>query len=279
MKDSGRNVVLAIAALLLLGLAGMACDSGTDDGPGPPLPPVEGMTFDISAFQGGGKADKADDPAPGEKANFNNAALRVWWLNASIAARLVVPVLVFGWAASTEPVYDGGIWTWEISGGSGANASTAVLTGWFDTELREGIFLNLSMSITCPGCKVPTDNYVWYEGRFNTDGGNGHWQFYSPEIEGEDQALVRMEYEVTDATNKSLTITNNRIDGHEDAGDEISYSRADDQATIEVHDQSESLDYEAHWSISTTAGTLKVPGYNDGNEACWDAQHLNVDCR
>ncbi len=277
MRVSIKDVALLLGALALLGLAAMACDSG-DDGPGPPLPPVETMTFNISAFQGGGDAGKADDPAPGEKANFNNAAARVWWLNTSIATHLVVPVLVFGAAASTEPTYSSGIWTWQFSVGNGANTSTAVLTGWFDSELKEGIFLNLSMSITCPGCKTPVSDYVWYDGRFNTDGGDGHWQFYSPEIANDDQSLVRIEYDVTDASNKSLVFTNNRADAHEDAGDVISYIRAGDQATIEVHDQSDGLDYEAHWSITTTEGSLKVPGYNNGEEACWDAQHLNRAC-
>jgi hypothetical protein len=278
MSISGRYVAMVFGALVVLGLGVMACDSG-DDGPGPPLPSVETMTFNISAFQGGGKADKADEPVVGEKANFNNAAARVWWLNASIAAHLVVPVLVFAAAANTEPTWDSGVWTWEFSVGNGANTSTAVLSGWYDGDLKEGIFLNLAMAITCPGCKTPVTDYVWYDGRFNTDGGDGHWQFYNPDIENDDQSLVRIAYDYTDASNKVLELTNNRVDGHEDAGDIISYIVAGDQATIEVHDASEGLDYEAHWSIETTAGTFTVPGYNNGEEACWDAQHINIDCQ
>ena len=94
MRRPIRDLALILGALSVLGLAALACDSG-DDGPGPPLPPVETMTFNISAFQVGGDAAKAEEPAPGEKANFNNAAARVWWLNASITGHLVVPVLVY----------------------------------------------------------------------------------------------------------------------------------------------------------------------------------------
>ena len=97
-------------------------------------------------------------------------------------------------------------------------------------------------------------------------------------VGGKCKDLSLLGQDVTDASNKSLVFTNNRADAHEDAGDVISYIRAGDQATIEVHDQSDGLDYEAHWSITTTEGSLKVPGYNNGEEACWDAQHLNRAC-
>jgi len=279
MSNSSRYLALVLGALLVLGLAVMACDSGEEDTVGPPLPALETMTFNIQAFQGGGKADKADDPAPGEKANFNNAAARVWWLNASLAVRLVVPVLVFAAAINTQPIYEVGFWTWEISAGSGDSTYTAVLVGWYDGNLREGVHLNLEMAITCLSCAKPLDGFISYDGRFNTDGSDGHWQFYSTDIENDNQSLVRIDYDVIDDSNKTLTLTNNRVDGHEDAGDIITYSVAGDQASIEVSDKSEGLDYEAHWSISTTAGTLTVPGYNNGEEACWDAQHVNTDCQ
>ncbi len=278
-----RYLACAAAILMTLGVLALACDGGDEKEEGPPLPSAGTMTFDISAFQTEQQNQALEpgkaDGVPGEKANFNNAAFRVWWLNTSIAAHLAVPAAVLGAALYSGATWDGVLWTWEFSVTANGQTYKAVLTGWFDNNLKEGVFLNLSMAITCTACKTPLDDYVWYTGRFKADGGSGHWQFFSPEIATEDQSLVRIDYEIVDEEHKTLVFTNNRNDGHEDAGDVITYSRDGDAALVSVHDESEALEYEARWSISTTAGSLTVPGYNNGEEACWDENHLNVACQ
>lgn len=243
---------------------------------GPPLPPVSSMTMDISAFQSGKADGKADTTGP--KANFNNAAVRVWWLNASIVTALTVPAATLAAALTVEPVFEDGKWIYDFNVTSGGHTYQALLEGWFDGGLKEGIDLNISMTVTCTACKTPLQDFVFYTGKFDTDGTNGYWQFFNPEITAEDKTFVKVDYEILDDTHRTLTFTNNRTDGDAKAGDIITYSIDGDTAHVSVHVEEEGLEYDAEWSISTTAGWLEIPDYNDGNRACWDASHLNVDC-
>ena len=274
MKNNLMSYFL-IATLMMLSMACEPKDAG------PPLPPAESMKMDLSTFNQsaqnaltyGGKEDGA-----GEKSNFNNAALRVAWLNAAILLALTPPAAVFAIAVSVEPVFADGKWLWEYTHTASGKEYTARLTGWFDGNLKEGTWLNLAMHVTCPGCAVPTDNYLWYEGRFKIDGGEGYWQFYNPEITTDDQTFVRIDYSITDDTHKTLTFTNKRTDGHEDAADVILYARDGVILSVDVHDANEALDYNVTWSTETGEGSIEVPGYNEGNKACWDGGQLNAEC-
>jgi len=209
--------------------------------------------------------------------NFRAAAGRVGLLTGGLWLALVPPVAVFAVAVSQNPVFEDGQWIWDFSARSGGHRYGAVLTGWFDGGLREGTFLNLEMMVTCTSCRVPTENYVWYTGRFNTDGTDGAWTFFSPEIDNADQSFIEIAYDVTDDTHKSLTFTNIRVDGHEDAGDIIEYRRDGDMGRVSVHDASATEDYLAEWTILGD-GFLHVPGYNMGEPACWDENQVNTPC-
>jgi len=284
-KRTWQTLLVSAAMVLVgsLGLQGLGCDVGAEKEEGPTLPPASSMTLDVSAFGAEQESAALDlgkaDGAAGEKANFNAAALRVWWLNTAIAAHLVVPVALLGATVNSGAEFVDGTWVWELSLPYGKDFYDAKLTGWFESKEKDGVFLNLSMAVTCPTCKIPLDGYVWYTGEFNTDGGDGYWQFFSPEIAADDQSLVRIDYEIVDDTHRTLAFTNNREDGHETAGDIINYSLEGDSAAITVHDASAGLDYEVSWSVSTTAGSLTVPDYNNGAKACWDAAHLNSACQ
>jgi len=277
LKRVGSWLVL-VPAVVLLAVGAYNCDQG-DAEEGPPLPPQGTMTMEIDLFEQQGAALAFADPgkadgAAAEKSNFNNAAVRVWWLNAAIVAGLSGPVAVFGAALSVEPTYDAGVWTWDFT----LNQFQALLTAWFDGKGREGIFLNLEMQVTCPTCKVPTKDFVWYTGRFDTETGEGHWLFYNPEITAADQSFIKIEYSHTDETHKALVFTNVRTDGAPEAGDIVEYLRDGDDASVTVNDKSEALEYTAGWSVSTHAGYLQVPGYNNGEKACWDDKQLNAAC-
>lgn len=268
---------LVLAAGLLL----PACFQAEEEGP--PLPAKESMTIDLSIFETKHQAlfpGKADDPLDlvGERANFNNAAVRVGLLNGWVVAHLTGPALVWGTAMLAEPVWENGKWVWDFEATFLAKKYQSVLSAWYDGNLKEGVWLNLEMEVTCLACPVPTDNYLWYTGRFNTNGNEGYWLFNNPEIELEDQSHVRIDYEYEDTTHKSVTATNIRLDGHETANDEIVYEVDGDTAHVSVHDESDGLDYVVEWSITTMAGWVQVPGYNGGDKSCWDALLVNTDC-
>ncbi len=265
---SRRILLPAAAALLLVGTL-VACGGSEDAEQGPDLPPAESMAFDISLFATANK---------GQWANFNAAALRVWWLEASVGKALVVPAASLAAALSVNPTFEDGRWIWDFETTSGGKTYGAHLEGWFENGAREGASLNLEMSLTCSSCDPPLDNFLYYEGRYDIEDAAGYWQFYSPEVDGADKSLVRADWSVPDATHSTLDIVNNRTDGNPDAGDRITLTIDGDQVTLTVHDESEGLDYGAGWSSSTTAGWVQVPNYNDGQKACWDSAHVNVEC-
>ena len=262
------GVILAVSALSFLG----ACHKDE----GPPLPPVESMRLDLGQFPTAKQAVAAD------KANFGAAAGRVGLLNLALGVVLTPPRVVFAAALSAKPKLASGTWTWDFNASSDANQYHARLSAWYDGNASAGTFLNLEMKVTCTGCGVPTTDFVWYTGRFNTAGTDGSWQFFAPEIAQADQKLARIAYDVSSLTHRSLTFTNNRTDGNADAGDVIQYLRDGDLARVTVHDQVSpgggSLDYVIEWSVSAGTGSLTVPDYNGGQKACWDASQVNTAC-
>lgn len=267
--------LIALSAIAALAATMIACQATEE---GPELPPQESMNMDISAFSAGAKTDKADET--GSKKNFNQAALRVGWLNTSIVLALASPRLIFAAALSTEPTFADGKWTWSFSTGGAAQRFSATLTGWFEGQAKEGTTLELEMRVGCTGanCKLKETNFLWYTGHFELGKRTGFWQFYNPDITTDDKTFVHIDWQVTDASHKTLTFTNKRTDGHADAGDIIAYKREGDLLSVNVHDASDSLDYSAEIDVHTGAGWLKVPKYNGGAKACWDGSHDDAAC-
>ncbi len=285
----GRALCLAASTALLLGLLG--CEPKDEEKEGPPLPSIETMSVDLTPFTkkrqttGALEVDqKADDaaggsePAPtGEYAHFNNARFRVGALNTWLAAALVPPAIVFAVALTKDPVFEDGKWIWDFTAKNGDDELRSKLTGWFEGGTRTGIELNLEVMVTCTACKVPTKDFVWYTGKFNTAGTDGHWQFYNPEITQADKKTVRIGYDVRDE-DKTLSIQNLRSDGHENGGDVIEYKLEAGVLSISVRDESEKLDYKAAATVETGDGWLEVPLYNGGEKACWGGDQKNAEC-
>lgn len=276
-----RTVTLPTRLLALVLVAGLSASGCLATEEGPELPPVESMQLDLAAFTGALSADKADDPSDAgttSKANFQNAAFRVGLLNLAIGAALIPPTLVFAAAVNTQPRFEQGEWIWEYSVTAGGQTFAAHLTGWFEGHLRTGTTLELEMRVTCTGCAVPTEDFLWYAGSFDTAGAYGYWQFFHPEIAQDDQTFVRIDYVVSGDRERSLTFENLRSDGHPDAGDLIDYTLSGDLLTLLVHDASASLDYSAAADLATGEGWLQVPGYLGGAQACWDGEQYDVAC-
>jgi len=279
MSKRTYSYCLAVCLVAVLTFAGIGCLAPLEEGP--PLPSLATMQADFALFATAHQAlspGKADELEGNPKANFNNAALRVGLLNAWIAAAVSGPAFVWGTAMLADPVWENGKWTWDFEASWDQHKYASVLSAWFENNRKEGVWLDLEMEVTCTACKVPTDQYLWYTGTFNTDGNEGTWEFFNPQIALENQTFVTVDYKIDDPTHKELTFTNTRLDGHEDSGDVITYKLAGDIAHVSVHDESKGIDYTAEWSVTTTAGWLQVPDYNGGEKACWDAQRINMDC-
>ncbi|MFH0901832.1 MAG: hypothetical protein V2A73_14475 [Pseudomonadota bacterium] len=271
---AGRRLQTVVLAVVIGTLgAGGACRPADSDAP--ELPPADTMKMDMSfpADQGGALVS-----AENNRANYSNAAIRVFALNAAVLLALAPPAVALAAALNTVPAFEEGKWHWRFSATNGTIAYDSELTGWFEGNARTGAKLKLNMVVSCPACVVPTTDFLWYEGEFETSGTNGYWLFYNPEISQEDKKFVKMEYTLTDATHRSLTFTNIRTDGHEDAGDLIDYSRDGDAAKVLVSDKSKNEDYEVGWSISDRDGFIHVPGYNNGERACWNESLINTAC-
>ena len=250
----------------------------------PELPKVTSMKIDLSSFpkdnrqlQGLNHAGHVMTSTQ-TKANFGNAAFRVGVLNLALAAALTPPAAVFAVALSTEPTLEDNKYHWNFSANSGADQFKAHLTGWPSINNDRKPVVNLEMQVTCTACKHPVTDYLWYKGEFQTNGSQGYWNFYNPEIEGSDQSFVKIDYHIEGDSHADLTFTNIRSDGHEDAGDIIEYSLHEDTAKVQVHDQNKNLDYVVDWSVSNKNGSITVPDYNSGNKACWDKNLVNTEC-
>ena len=273
---------VALALVLLGGCAGSTDEADARSWPwGPLLPPTDSMKmepFPSAQLSEEGAADsgKADGATP--KANFNNAAFRVGWLNTSVVLGLATPVLLFAKAVSVQPDFMDGKWVWVYTLKSGADTYESVLEGWFEDHLRDGDFLNLELKTTCTACKTPLDNFLLLSGELDTKGTDGVWQSFSPDLATDGGKLWRIAYDVKDGDHRTITFTNGRTDGGDGAGDVVEYARDGDLARVSVKDVSEALDYVSEWSVTTGAGWLQVPDYNNGDKACWDKERKNADC-
>ncbi len=283
---TARFALLAPAMLCSAALT-TACIPTDDSGDltSPSMPPAESMDIDLSSFYaqsaaslgGGAGGVGAPLPDPNPATNYETAYVYVWALNLWVNQALAGPVAVFRVALTAQPVKTDNTWIWDFNTTHEGAEHQAVLSAWFESDDETG-WLNLEMDISCPSCEIPTEDYLWYSGRFNTDGTNGEWIFYSPEVESEDEKIVSIAYDVTDATHRSIDATNIRDDGSEDAGDIIHYGIEDPTITVSLHDESEALDYVVSWSIDDGSGSITVPGYNNGEEACWDSNRADVAC-
>ncbi len=267
----------ATAWLCAFGLVA-ALGGCTPEEKGPELPPEASMTVDVSAFKAGAASGKTDGTGTGDTSHAANAWTRVAWLNTAVVVGLAAPRLALRAALSQRPSFANGAWNWLFNVKAGGDTLAADLTGRFGNNAVSGSDLDLEMRLTCTGCKVPTDNFLWYTGRFDSGARSGQWQLFHPDIAQDDKTFVHIAWEITDPTHKTLTFTNKRTDGHADAGDVIQYLRDGDALSVTVHDADKALDYTAEISVATGAGWLQVPGYNKGEKACWDSERVNTPC-
>ena len=233
----------------------------------PPLPPDSSMSMDFSVFGGGEMAPGA--PIPGK--NFRNAATRVLLVDAMVIATLAPSVTVFKAAKNTTPVeQQDGSWLWSYTITYLGSVFKANLTG--RSQISKTLW---SMKVTNTSLKMPLDNFEWYTGECSSNNKSGKWQYFDHLAPTEAKEIGTIEWSVLEGTKSKIvfSITNQNSPY---IGDTLTYSLEGTTVSISYYDASEKITADITWDIVTTAGSVKVPGYNSGERAYWDENKQDV---
>lgn len=265
---TGTGMIL-VASLFILGLLqlGGCSDSSTNptapqQAEPPTMPSTDQLTFDFSFFESADQLDKGGF----HHDNFLNAYLRTVVLEAMAHLVLAPPVAAFSAAAHTVPVAQpDGSWVWTYQWQAPQGNLLIILRG-----MPAGDVVGWELSLA-PGKKGSSD--LWFSGTTNGDGSEGHWTFHdldqpdqpvSGEIgwgpTGSGHYLEFVSREPGESGNTLRFVDNDpdfRIDYVPGDGAQASFIR---------------------WHADGS-GSLMVPDYNGGREACWDTQFVDVDCR
>jgi hypothetical protein len=259
-------IVMLVSGLILTGFTGCGEEDKETTQP-PPLPPDSSMSMDFSVFGGGKMAPGA--PVPGK--NFLNAATRVLLVDAAVIITLAPSVMVFKAAKNTTPVeQEDGSWLWSYTINYLGNEFKADLTG-----RMQGDKTLWSMKVTCPTLKTPLNNFEWYSGECPLDNKSGKWQYYDYLTPNKANVIGTIEWSVLKATESKIAFSSTNPNSP-NFGDILTYNLEGTTVTISYYDASENITADVTWDVVTTAGNIKVPGYNNGERAYWDENKQDV---
>jgi hypothetical protein len=257
-----------ITGLICSGFVGCSSNNDNEDNATPPsLPPDSSLTMDLSTFGGGKMAPASQNPGK----NFNNAAIRVLFLDAGIVVALLPATTVFKAAKSVEPIkQDDGSWLWSYKTLFLGQNYEANLTASFEPDS-----VIWTMKVTNPTFKPPLKNFQWYVGESALNNSNGNWQFFDPATPDQATEIGSIDWTVKSLTKGDIAFSaknpKNQI-----FGDKATYSIDGTTALVTYFDSSANIMAEVTWDTFTTAGSLKVPDYNSGNRAYWDENKQDI---
>ncbi len=254
----------AVAGLFLLTiLAG--CNEAAPTAPvseAPTLPDSDRLGFDFSFFHHSQKTLAADQQ------NYLNAIIRVAVIQVVTQFVLAPPIAAFALAVHTIPSpQPDGSWLWVYTWVNGSEEVQVRLRG-----MEAGGGVDWEMRFTALHENPPAMNELWFEGSTRDDGDNGTWTFYDYAIEGK-PAVGQIEWDNWQDGSELIY-----TDLYENPDDELAYRIDGDDYAIEFTDASEGTDWFIRWDDATGAGSLQVPDYNDGEEACWDENQEDIEC-
>jgi len=261
---------LTILTCLILALAIAGCSD--DDNPtapteqAPTLPDPELITFNFSFFDQG--QDLEQNKSLDEYDNFLNAYVRVALLE--VVARIVMtpPVAAFSLALHTPPsLQDDGSWIWVYTHVDGDEQVQIRLRR---LPLENGVEWELRVSVD--GHQPELDNVIWFTGTTMDEGETGAWTFRDL-----DDPAFPISGEIAWGDNAAGRFLRFTCLGGDDMGDRLEFQDADPMYTITFVDVD--LDETSHieW-FADGHGSLTVPEYNDGEQACWDTDLQNMVC-
>ncbi len=258
---------LALAALmiiLLTQLAGCSEDSNTPESninTAPILPDSQQLVFDFGFFESAQGLEKSD----GEYDHFLNAYLRSVVLDVMAHLVLAAPVQAFSAAVHTVPVADpDGTWVWTYLWTHGSLEATVVLRG-----LPAGDVVEWELSLIPQGYE---QEVLWFFGTSSENGEEGQWSFHDL-----DDPAYPISGEISWGVQGEGHFLNFLSHDEGQEGDQLRFIDQDPNFSIEftLGDGGESSFI--RWNASGS-GSLRVPDYNEGIEACWDEYQMNTLC-
>jgi hypothetical protein len=264
----GLMAVAALMILLAVNLSGCSDDDSPTAAPvakAPTLPDPGQLTFDFAFFDGAATLEQTDKARAGEHDNFLNAYLRVVILDALADLTLAGPVGAFALALHAVPeAQDDGAWIWRYTWEDYRFPINLALRG-----LPAGDHVDWEMRV---GAGDAPAEALWFRGATNGDGSEGRWTFYDL-----DDAAAPVTGEI--AWGRALAGRYLEFVSHEDGsdGDALRFTDADPSFRVDFTPGDGSRAWFIQWQADGT-GSLQVPDYNGGLEACWDRWQENVDC-
>ncbi len=262
------TAVMALGALMLLlslNLGGCSENDSPTETPqatAPALPDPAELTFDFGFFDQGATLDKA---GAGVHENFVNAYLRAVVLQAMAELTLAAPVGAFAVALHTVPEAQAdGAWIWSYTWNGYRHPISVALRG-----LPAGDRVLWEMRIGA-GTAAPTA--LWFEGSTGAGGRSGQWLFH--DLDDPAQPVCGEIAWGRDQDGRFLQFTSRELESN---GDVLRFNDADPDFAITFVPGTGEAESFIRWRADGT-GSLRVPDYNGGSEACWDRWQENVDC-
>jgi len=261
--------LMALAALMFLIAFNVGGCSEIDDPttPGdemqaPQLPAPELLAFDFSFFDQAGRVEKSS----GEYDNFYNAYLRCVILDVTAHLVLAAPVAAFSHAVHTVPTAQpDGSWRWTYNWQFAGDRVGIVLVG-----LPAGDVVEWELSLVPDGTTV---EYLWFSGATGDNGQEGRWIFRDLDTEG-----FPICGEIAwghHGNGRFLEFVSREPDSN---GDRLAFYDNDPDFQIEFTLGTGEESSFIQWHAAGN-GSLRVPDYNEGVEACWDIYQRNIDCQ
>jgi len=260
--------LLALAALMLflsLQLTGCSSDDSSPTTPdvaaAPTLPDPSNLEFDFNFFDGAKGMEKSD----GIHSHFVNAYLRAVVLDALARLTLAAPVSAFAVALHTDPVLaEDGSWDWVYAWNERGEQLRIRLNG----RPEDG---HVAWEMHVSG-NAGLNEVMWFSGTTNDAGREGHWSFHDLDREG---YPVCGEIAWGDAdSGRYLEFVSREFDTD---GDTLRFTDDDPDFSIDFIPGDGSTPSFIRWHADGT-GSLRVPDYSGGAEACWNRWQENVDC-
>ncbi|MBE0566102.1 MAG: hypothetical protein IH621_09105 [Krumholzibacteria bacterium] len=262
---TGLMALGAIMLLLALGAGGCSDDASPTAAPtaqAPNLPDPAALSFDFPFFDQAVGLEKSGNDL---HANFVNAYLRVVVLQAVAELTLATPVAAFAVALHTVPVAQpDGAWVWSYTWTGYRYPIRVALRG-----LPAGDHVQWEMRVS-PANTEP--NLLWFEGTTSGDGSTGRWLLH--DLDDPAQPVCGEIAWGQGTGGRFLEFTSREP---ESAGDMLRFSDANPDFAVTFVPGTGGAEWFIRWHADGT-GSLKVPDYNGGLEACWDRWQENVDC-
>ena len=248
-------------------ILGSACKSA-DENRAPDLPPATSLTFDLGALEAAPSAAKNNlATAQGDYANFYNAWVRTAYVRLVAEGVVLVPALTVAAVLQDQPEFVNGGWEWSRTVAQDNDVVLRIegdpTAGW-----------NTTLHVTNPS----VTDFLWLAGHYDPDVTSGSWTIHNPELDASADEALEISWIHVSAMERSVTyeIVDTTSD---DVGDVLIFAELGDDASISFTDASDAQGNGViQWSKSTHAGSLTVPNYNDGLQACWDEAYLNDAC-